>query len=229
MRGLRDPFPWGPNVPWSTHDVRDVFIYPDIPFLSMDIWRCIFLLLLNMKAVSPEAWAPSFLLLPWTCFWNPLWSAPAKALTRMKHVGGAGLFYLVPAITTQGHTLAPRPGARGNFLPMIISFIHLPLCSRLLFPPLSVSPSRSSSRCFPCSFVKKCFFICFCVIEEGDAGESVREGIQAQLVCRSPHNEQTWQDESVSRLPCADAPGDPLSEDNLKMFMLICNWWWTWM
>ena len=50
--------------------------------------------------------------------------------------------------------------------------------------------SLSLSLCFPCSFARKCFFICFVWLRRETRGESLQpwvgERIQSQLACRSP-------------------------------------------
>lgn len=133
---------------------------------------------------------------------------------------------------TMRNTLAPSPRARRNLLPVIISFIHLTLFLVLLFS-LSFSLSLSVSLALFSLFVcEEMLLHLFCVIEEGDAGESVqpwvREGIQPQLVCCSPIMSKRDKMKVCSVCHVLQPWKGTLRKGQIKDIHVLCNCWWTW-
>lgn len=132
----------------SVDDDADVCMHRD---------RSTLLMLLNMNEDASWSLDPILPLIASCFLWKP--SQPTPPLTR-KYIKGAALFSLIASDHNTVKYAGSEPKAQKKFVTHDY-IIYSPATVFLALSSLSLILTFCPSLCFPCSFVRKCFFICF--------------------------------------------------------------------
>lgn len=158
-------------------------------------------------------------------------SQPTPQL-RWKYIRGAALFSLIASDHNPVKYAGAEPKAQKKFVTDDY-IIYSPATVLLALSSLSLWASFfCPSLCFPCSFVRKCFFICFVWLRREMQvsrcsrwweRESSHSWCIARPIMSKRDKMKVW---SVCHVP---QPWEALwGKGNLKIFMWLCNCWWTW-